>query len=123
MIDIFGENILDHYRNPRNSGDLEKPDIVVSDLNPLCGDKFEFQIKLNGNSKIQDVKFKGDGCAISTASASMLTDEIKNKSLEDIRNMKSEKVFELLGIEVGPARINCALLPLSILKQAVKREE
>jgi nitrogen fixation NifU-like protein len=116
--DIYKDIILDYYRNPRNFGDLADADVRAKDSNPLCGDIIEMQLKIN-DGKIDDVRFKGKGCAISQASASMLTEAIKGKSLDDVKAMGKSNVLELMGIDPGPTRIKCALLGLKVVKLAV----
>ncbi len=116
--DIYKDIILDYYRNPRNFGELENPDVRVKDTNPLCGDIIEMQLKIR-DGKIEDVRFKGRGCAISQASASMLTEVIKGKTLDDAKALGKSDVLEMLGIDPGPTRIKCALLGLKVLKLAV----
>ncbi len=116
--DIYKDIILDYYRNPRNFGDLPDPDVRAKDSNPLCGDIIEMQLKIRDN-KIDDIRFKGKGCAISQASASMLTEVVKGKTLDDVKAMGKPNVLELLGIDPGPTRIKCALLSLKVLKVAV----
>ena len=115
--DIYKDIILDYYRNPRNFGDLEKPDVRAKDSNPLCGDIIEMQLKVN-DGKVEDVRFKGKGCAISQASASMLTELVKGKTLDQIKAMGKSDILQLLGIDPGPTRIKCALLSLKVLKLA-----
>ena len=114
-LDMYAENILDHYRNPKNFGKLENPDVKFRELNPLCGDEYEFQLKLSDGS-VKDVKFNGDGCAISMASASMLSEFVRGKKISEVKKVSAEDIFKLIGITVSPARIKCALLPLSVLK-------
>ena len=116
--DIHKDIILDYYRNPRNFGDLANADVRAKDSNPLCGDIVEMQLKIN-DGKIDDVRFKGKGCAISQASASMLTEVIKGRSLDDVKAMGKSNVLELMGIDPGPTRIKCALLGLKVVKLAV----
>ena len=118
MEDLFRENILDHYKNPRNHGTLEKPDITFQDSNPLCGDelRMDFLVK---DGMVQDVRFSGHGCSISQASASMLTERIKGRSLEEAKKLTREDILEDLGIELGPVRLKCALLALKVLKGGV----
>jgi nitrogen fixation protein NifU and related proteins len=116
--DIYRDIILDYYRNPRNFGDLPDADVRVKDSNPLCGDIIEMQLRIN-EGKIQDVRFKGRGCAISQASASMLTETIKGKTLEEVKAMNKTDVLNLLGIDPGPTRIKCALLSLKVIKLGV----
>jgi nitrogen fixation NifU-like protein len=116
--DIYKDIILDYYRNPRNFGDLPNPDVRAKDSNPLCGDIIEMQLKIN-DGKVEDVRFKGKGCAISQASASMLTEVVKGKSLDEVKAMTKTDVLNLLGIDPGPTRIKCALLGLKVMKLGV----
>jgi nitrogen fixation NifU-like protein len=116
--DIYKDIILDYYRNPRNFGDLPNPDVRAKDSNPLCGDIIEMQLKIN-DGKIEDVRFKGKGCAISQASASMLTETIKGKTLDEVKSMGKTDILDLLGIDPGPTRIKCALLSLKVVKLGV----
>ena len=117
--DIYREIILDYYRNPRNYGKIENPDISKKDSNPLCGDELEMHINLKDN-KISEVKFTGKGCAISQASASMLTELIMDKDFEFVKELTKEDVLENLGLhDLGPARIKCALLSLKVLKYGI----
>lgn len=118
MDDLYRELILDHYQHPHNHGTIPDADISYEDSNPLCGDKIRIDIKLCGNI-IADVKFNGKGCAISQASASMLTDELIGKSLDDIKKMDKQFILDLLGIPLGPTRMKCALLPLKVIKAGV----
>jgi nitrogen fixation NifU-like protein len=116
MEDLYRENILDHYQNPRNYGTLDHPDITYQDDNPLCGDVIRIDLKLDQDNRISEVAFSGEGCAISQASASMLTEEILGKTLEEVRHLSKDDVLEMLGIQLGPVRIKCALLSLKVLK-------
>ena len=117
--DIYREIILDYYRNPRNFGKLENPDIAMRDSNPLCGDEIEMHINIKDN-KVSDVKFTGKGCAISQASASMLTELIMGKDFEYVKKLAKEDILDNLGLpDLGPARIKCALLSLKVLKYGV----
>ncbi|HYA55947.1 MAG TPA: SUF system NifU family Fe-S cluster assembly protein [Nitrososphaerales archaeon] len=118
--DIYRELILDYYRNPRNFGKLEKFDIDSRDTNPLCGDEVEIQIRVGEGQKIEDIKFVGKGCAISQASASMLTELAKGKKLDWVREVTKDDVFKMLGNpDLGPSRVKCALLGLKVLKTGV----
>lgn len=118
MEDLFRENILDHYKHPRNRGELDQPDISFTDSNPLCGDvlRMDFRVK---DGRIEEVLFSGTGCSISQASASMLTERIKGHTLEEVKQLSREDVLEDLGIELGPVRLKCALLALKVLKGGV----
>jgi nitrogen fixation protein NifU and related proteins len=118
--DIYRELILDYYRNPRNYGKLEKFDIDARDTNPLCGDEIEVQIRVGAGQKIEEIKFSGKGCAISQASASMLTELAKGKPLEWVKQVSKEDIFKLLGNpDLGPSRVKCALLGMKVLKTGV----
>ncbi len=118
--DIYKEIILDYYRNPRNYGKLEKYDISARDSNPLCGDEVEIQIGVSGGGKIGEIKFYGKGCAISLASASMLTELAKGKPLDWVRELSKEDILKMLGNpDLGPARIKCALLGMKVIKTGV----
>lgn len=117
--DIYREIILDYYRNPRNYGKIENPDISKRDSNPLCGDELEMHINLSDN-KVSDVKFTGKGCAISQASASMLTELIMGKDFDYVKKLTKEDILDNLGLhDLGPARIKCALLSLKVLKYGI----
>jgi len=115
---LYRDFILDHYRNPRNAGMLEQPDASFEDLNPLCGDKIRMDLRIR-DGVVEDVKFKGRGCAISQASASLLTESIKGKKIDEIDTIGKEDVLENLGISISAARLKCALLGLKVLKQAL----
>jgi nitrogen fixation NifU-like protein len=114
--DIYREIILDHYRNPRNKGKLSNADVSIHDSNPLCGDEIDIHLKIE-EDKVKDIKFEGRGCAISQASASMLTEMISGKPLTTIKDLTKEDILENIGLmNLGPARIKCALLSLKVLK-------
>ena len=116
--DFYRQNILDHYQNPRNWGTLEHPDVSAEDSNPLCGDRIRMDLKIK-DGRVEAVKFSGTGCSISRAAASMLSDEIIGKTLDDVKASNRDDVLELLGIELGPVRLKCALLALKTLKVGV----
>jgi len=118
-MDLFAEIILDNYKNPHHFGLIGDAEINASDLNPLCGDKQTVTLKLE-DDKIKDFGFEGSGCAISMAATSLLSDEIIGKSLVEVENIPDQKIYELLGIEISPARVKCALLGLSCIKKAIK---
>ncbi len=115
MDDLYKELILDHAQHPHNHGALADATNAYEDTNPLCGDKIRMEMKIE-NGVITDVKFTGKGCAISQASASMLTDEIKGKSLDELKHIDKQVVLDMLGIPLGLSRIKCALLPLKVIK-------
>src|ERR1700674_513792 len=118
MDELYRDFILDHYRNPRNAGTLEHPDASFEDINPLCGDKIRMDVAVR-DGVVTDVKFRGRGCAISQASASLLTEEIKGKTLADIEKIGKDEVLANVGINISAARLKCALLGLKVLKQAL----
>ncbi|MDR3782417.1 MAG: SUF system NifU family Fe-S cluster assembly protein [Candidatus Nitrosotalea sp.] len=117
--DIYREIILDYYRNPRNYGKIQDPDISQRDSNPLCGDELEMHLNIK-DDKVADVKFTGKGCAISQASASMLTELIMGKDFEYVKKLTKDDILDNLGLhDLGPARIKCALLSLKVLKSGL----
>ena len=116
--ELFRDNILDHYKHPRNHGTIEHPDITYEDANPLCGDKLRMDFKIK-DGKIDTVRFSGVGCSISQASASMLCERIEGQPLEEVKKLTREDVLEMLGIPLGPVRLKCALLALKTLKAGV----
>jgi nitrogen fixation protein NifU and related proteins len=113
--DLYRDNIIDHYQNPRNYGTLEHPDISFEDSNPVCGDELRMDLQVQ-DGRVVDARFSGHGCSISQASASMLTEEIIGKSLEDVKQIDKQYLLDLLGIPLGPVRLKCALLSLKVLK-------
>ncbi|UCF28006.1 MAG: SUF system NifU family Fe-S cluster assembly protein [Chloroflexota bacterium] len=116
MDDFYREIIIDRYQNPHHRGELDPHDITFEDSNPLCGDEIRIDVRVNGDNRIEDAKFSGRGCAISQASADLLLEHIQGKSLEEVKSLSKEDVLELLGIELGPVRLKCALLSLKVLK-------
>ena len=117
--DIYREIILDHYRNPRNKGKLPHADVSIHDSNPLCGDEIDIHLKVE-QGKIKDIKFEGRGCAISQASASMLTEMVLDKPLTAVKDLAKDDILENIGLmNLGPARIKCALLSLKVLKMGM----
>lgn len=118
MDDFYRDFILDHYRNPRNFGHLEHPTVTAEDLNPLCGDEIRMELQVNDAGIVDDVRFFGKGCAISQASASMLTEELKGMRLEDVAKLSKDVVLENVGIGISPTRMKCATLGLRVAKSA-----
>ena len=117
--EFYRERIIDHYRNPRNYGSIEDAQIKVQESNPLCGDDVELYIKLDKDGKVEDIKFKGRGCAISTASASLMTELLKGKKVDELLSFTKRELLEALGVEtlgLNPVRMKCALLPYKALK-------
>ncbi|PIW36936.1 MAG: Fe-S cluster protein [Candidatus Kerfeldbacteria bacterium CG15_BIG_FIL_POST_REV_8_21_14_020_45_12] len=117
-MDIYQEEILDHYRHPRNSGSVENPDIIQTERNSSCGDELIFSFKL-ADGKVAEVMFTGEGCAISQAAASMLTEDITGQAITKAKQLTPDDVIDLLGIELGPTRLKCALLPVQAITKAL----
>lgn len=116
MDDLYRELIIDHYKNPGYRGTLDPHDISFEDDNPLCGDKIRIDLRVNEENTITEALFSGHGCAISQASADLLLESVIGKKLEEVREMKKQDILDLLGIELGPVRLKCALLSLKVLK-------
>ena len=119
MDDLYRDEILEHYRQPHNFGTLESPDATYEGNNPLCGDRITMMLTVSDDGTVSDVAFSGRGCAISQASASLLTDEIKGRPLSEVQEMRNQDILDLLGIEISPARLKCALLSLDTLQHAL----
>ena len=119
MDDLYRDEILEHYRRPHNFGTLPSPDASYEGSNPLCGDRITLMLAISDEGRVEDVAFTGRGCAISQASASMLTDEIRGKPLSEVTALTNQDVLDTLGIEISPARLKCALLSIDTLKRAL----
>ncbi len=117
MEDLYRENLLDHYENPRHHGELEHADITHEESNPLCGDKIRVEIKLSEDgATIAEIAFSGDGCIISQASASMLMEEVAGKPITDVQKLERQDMLDMVGAPLTAARVKCAMLGLKVLK-------
>lgn len=119
MDDLYREIIVDRYKNPQYRGALEPHDITFEDDNPLCGDHIRVDLRVDENGMVTEALFDGQGCAISQASADMLMESIQGKSLEEVKAISKEDLLDMLGLELGPVRLKCALLSLKVLKAGV----
>lgn len=118
-LDMYQENVLDHHAHPRNKGRIEGAELSARERNPLCGDEIEVFILLDGDGRIAEAKFEGQGCAISQAAISMLTGEVRGKSLSELEHMTVDDIRELIGVPLSPARLKCALLSLQTMHRAL----
>ena len=116
---LYSDILLDHFRRPRHYGSLEAPDISNEQFNPLCGDRIRIELKLK-ESVVNEVRFKGDGCAISTAAASLLTELLLGQDITQLANISDEHLISALQSDIKPARLQCALLPLHALREGLK---
>jgi nitrogen fixation protein NifU and related proteins len=119
MDDLYRELIIDRYKNPHFRGSLEPHDISFEDDNPLCGDHIRIDLRIDGDNRVSEVAFDGHGCAISQASADLLAESVIGKTLDEVKQINKQDVLDMLGIELGPVRLKCALLSLKVLKAGV----
>jgi len=119
MDDLYREIIIEHYKNPSYRGKLNPHDISFADNNPLCGDHIQIDLRVDNKGIVVEAMFDGHGCAISQASADLLMESIIGKPLEEIKKLNKDSILELLGIDLGPVRLKCALLSLKVLKASV----
>ena len=117
--EIYQEHILEHYEEPYHRGKSDPCTHFHEDDNPLCGDHIEITLRVDDSSKVTEGRFDGKGCAISQASADLLIESVLGKSLEDVKKINKQDILDLLGIELGPVRLKCALLSLKVLKAGV----
>lgn len=116
MDDLYREQIIDRYKNPKMRGTLDPHDYSYEDDNPLCGDRIRVDLRVDDGGRVTQAAYSGEGCAISQASADMLTESVVGKSLDQIKSLSKEDLLEMLGIQLGPVRLKCALLSLKVLK-------
>lgn len=119
MAALYSATLLDHFRHPRNYGSLPEPDISNEQYNPLCGDRIRIEVKFDG-ATVSDARFKGDGCAISTAAASLLTERLIGQNVADLSSISDAQLLSALESNIQPARLQCALLPLHALREGLK---
>jgi len=119
MDDLYREIIIERYKNPAYRGELDPHDISFEDENPLCGDHIRIDLRVDSGGIVTEAAFSGHGCAISQASADLLLEYVIGKSVDEIKKMNKDELLDLLGIELGPVRLKCALLPLKIIKAGV----
>jgi nitrogen fixation NifU-like protein len=109
--DMYRQQILDHYRNPRNAGEIEDPTFTHVGENPMCGDTIRMDVVLDDDDEtIRNVAFRGDGCAISQASASMLSEELHGMTVDELRELDRDDIIDMLGVDISPMRVKCAVL-------------
>ena len=118
---LYREHVLDHYRNPRNFGTLEQADVSSQLDNPVCGDVVRLDLQVR-DGRVTEARFSGQGCVLCMASASMLTEEVVGRTVEDLEMLQEEDIFKMLGITLGPVRAKCALLPLRALQEGLRGE-
>jgi nitrogen fixation protein NifU and related proteins len=119
MDDLYRELIIDRYKNPQYRGSLNPHDIAFEDDNPLCGDHIKIELRVDADQRVSEAAFDGHGCAISQASADLLLESIQGKSLDEVKALTKDDLLEMLGLELGPVRLKCALLSLKVLKAGV----
>ncbi len=115
---IYREIILEHYKNPSNKGTLDPNDFTYEDVNPLCGDEIRIDVRVK-DDRVSEIKFSGRGCAVSQASASILTEMVEGKTLDEVKAIGRDELLDEIGIPVSPARMKCAMLGLKVLKAGV----
>mgnify|MGYP005812386309 CR=1 FL=1 len=119
MDDLYREIIIERYKTPQFRGELNPHDISYEDENPLCGDHIRIDLRVDDQGRVSEAAFSGHGCAISQASADLLLESVIGKSVDEVKQLNKEDVLDLLGIELGPVRLKCALLSLKVLKGGV----
>ena len=120
MNDLYKDNIIDHYKTPRHFGQVDQPTVSHQEVNSLCGDQIRMDLIIK-NDKILEVKFSGNGCAISMASASMLSEKISRKKIKEAAKINRDQILEMLNIPMSPTRLKCALLPWEVLQKTLQK--
>ena len=118
-MDMYRTQILEHSKEPHNKGSLKNPDVKYKEKNPLCGDEIQIELNIDEKGNIKNIKFNGHGCAISQASASLLTDEVKGIHIDDIMELKRQEMLDILGIELAFMRVKCAMLALHVTQKGI----
>lgn len=119
MQDIYREQLMEHYKNPQNKGMIDDPTLQTDKKNPMCGDMISLQVKID-DGKIKDIKFNANACAVTVASASILTEEVIGKTIDEVKSFTKERLLDLLGVELTTSRIKCAVLALEALQEMLE---
>jgi len=119
MDDLYREQIIDRYKHPQKRGTIDPHDYTYEDDNPLCGDRIRIDVQMGADGRVREAAFSGSGCAISQASADLLVEAVVGKTLDEVKALGKDDILEMLGIELGPVRLKCALLSLKVLKAGV----
>jgi nitrogen fixation NifU-like protein len=122
-MDIYKQNIIDHYKNPRNKGKLDDADIIAYEVNTLCGDALKFYFKLDSKGQIQKLSFEGEGCALSQATASMLTEELVGMHIDQVKKLDYDFIKKLIGIDVNPTRRKCVMLSVECFRKIQNKQD
>lgn len=122
-MDFYREVILDHYKHPRNFGSLPHATVKAAAFNATCGDRIVIEIELSAQNTVKDIRFSGEGCAISMASASMLTEKVKGMKKKDILTLLPATVMDMLGTTLTPSRVKCAVLPLEVIQKSLETDK
>jgi len=123
MPNLFSKKVMDHYKNPRNRGELKNPTVSIDAVNPVCGDCTTVQLNINDSDVISDAKFESLGCAISVASASILTEHVKNKKISEVKKLTDKDLVKMMEAELTPAKVACATMSVEALQRALKSYE
>ncbi len=119
MDDLYRDEIIERFKNPQYFGELDPNDFTYADDNPMCGDHIRIDVRVDENNRVTDAAFSGHGCAISLAAADMLLESVIGKTLDEVKAVSKKDILDMLGMELGPVRLKCALLPLKVIKVGV----